>query len=204
MNLEHYFHRYGKATFSLFLINIAVYIVEVILSGNPVSISSDVLLLLGQWNHAVLHYGWWWQPFTAMFVHVGLLHLIFNMYFLLIMGSQLEAILGPRRLVMIYIVSGLAGNLLTLLFLPPNTVSAGASGALFGIAGTLIVMRGIIGGDLQSALLNALFLFLLNSILPGVNAYAHLGGLLVGMAMGYYYGKKIRRRMAFAYGYGYY
>jgi len=204
MALERYFHRYGKATFSLLLINLAVYTVEAILSGNPISIGSNVLLVLGQWNYAVLHYGWWWQPFTAMFVHVGILHILFNMYFLLVMGSQLEHVIGPKRLVGVYIASGLFGNLLTLVMLSPNTVSAGASGALFGIAGTLIVMMGVIGGNMQAALLNAFFLFVINSILPGVNAYAHLGGLLVGMAIGYYYGKKIRRRMALAYGYGYY
>ncbi len=203
MGLERYFYRYGKATFSLFLINVAVYVVEAILSGNPLSISIDVLARLGQWNYAVLN-GWWWQLITAMFVHVGILHIGFNMYFLLMMGRQLEGILGPKRLVMVYLVSGLVGNLLTLLLLPPNSISAGASGALFGIVGTLIVIVGVIGGNMQMALVNAFVLFLINSILPGVNVYAHLGGLVTGMAIGYYYGKRIKRRMALAYGYGYY
>ncbi|ASJ09580.1 rhomboid family intramembrane serine protease [Thermococcus siculi] len=203
MGLERYFYRYGKATFTLFLINVAVYVVEAILSGNPLSISMDVLATFGQWNYAVLN-GAWWQLFTAMFVHVGILHIGFNMYFLLVMGRQLEHALGPRRLVIIYLISGLVGNLLTLLLLPPGTVSAGASGALFGIVGTLIVMMGVIGGNMQAALVNAFVLFLINSILPGVNAFAHLGGLVTGMAIGYYYGKQIKRRMALAYGYGYY
>ncbi|NJE04877.1 rhomboid family intramembrane serine protease [Thermococcus sp. M36] len=204
MGLERYFYRYGKATFSLFLVNVAVYVTESILSGNPVNISIEVLARLGQWNYAVTNYGWWWQLFTAMFVHVGILHIVFNMYFLLMMGSQLEHVLGPKRTVVVYIVSGLVGNLLTLLLLPPNSVSAGASGALFGIVGTLIVMMGVVGGNMQRALINAFALFLINSILPGVNAYAHLGGLVTGMAIGYYYGKRIRRRLALAYGYGYY
>lgn len=202
MSLERYFHRYGKATFTLFLINVAVYTVESILSLNPFAISDWVLKLLGQWNYAVLHYGWWWQPFTAMFVHVGILHIGFNMYFLLVMGRQLEGIIGPKRLVLVYLVSGLAGNLLTLL-MSPMVVSAGASGALFGIAGALILITGVVGGNIQGALMNAFVLFLINSLLPGVNALAHLGGLLVGMAMGYYYGKRIRRHlMARMYGYG--
>ncbi|ASI98957.1 rhomboid family intramembrane serine protease [Thermococcus celer] len=202
MSLERYFHRYGKATFTLFLINVAVYTVESILSLNPFAISGWVLKLLGQWNYAVLHYGWWWQPFTAMFVHVGILHIGFNMYFLLVMGRQLEGIIGPKRLVLVYLVSGLAGNLLTLL-MSPMVVSAGASGALFGIAGALILITGVVGGNIQGALMNAFVLFLINSLLPGVNALAHLGGLLVGMAMGYYYGKRIRRHlMARMYGYG--
>ncbi|QDA31445.1 rhomboid family intramembrane serine protease [Thermococcus indicus] len=205
MGVEKYFYRYGKATFTLFLINVAVYVVESILSGNPLSISIEVLARLGQWNYAVLNYGWWWQLLTAMFVHVGILHIGFNMYFLLMMGRQLEGILGPKRLVMVYLVSGLAGNLLTLLLLPPNSVSAGASGALFGIVGTLIVIMGVVGGNMQGALINAFVLFLINSLLPSVNIYAHLGGLVVGMAIGYYYGKRIKRHlMARMYGYGYY
>ncbi len=158
MSLERYFHRYGKATFTLFLINVAVYTVESILSLNPpFAISGWVLKLLGQWNYAVLHYGWWWQPFTAMFVHVGgILHIGFNMYFLLVMGGrQLEGIIGPKRLVLVYLVSGLAGNLLTLLMSPPMVVSAGASGALFGIAGALILITGVVGGNIQGALMNA-------------------------------------------------
>ncbi|NJE10721.1 rhomboid family intramembrane serine protease [Thermococcus sp. MAR1] len=202
MSLEKYFARYGKATFTLFLINVAVYIVEAILSGNPLSISIGVLARLGQWNYAVIN-GAWWQLITAMFVHVGILHIGFNMYFLLMMGRQLEGILGPKRLVMVYLVSGLAGNLLTLLLLPANSASAGASGALFGIVGALILITGVVGGNMQAALINAFVLFLINSILPGVNVYAHLGGLLVGMAIGYYYGRQIKRHlMARMYGYG--
>jgi len=204
MSLERYFYRYGKATFTLFLINVAVYVFEAILSRNPISISGRVLAVLGQWNYAVLHLGAWWQPFTAMFVHVNIIHIAFNMYFLLIMGSQLERILGPKRVVVIYIVSGLAGNLLTLLLLPPNVVSAGASGALFGIAGALILINGVLGGNMQMAIINAFVLFLINSFLPGVNAFAHLGGLIVGMLIGYYYGRVIKRKLTWAYAYGYY
>ena len=200
MNLEHYFARYGRATFTFFLINVAVYAIEALLSKNPFFISWKVLAFLGQWNYAVLH-GAWWQPFTAMFVHVNIIHIGFNTYFLLAMGSQLERILGSRRLAMIYILSGLAGNLLTLALLPPSVVSAGASGALFGIAGAMITINGVIGRNMQGAIINALVLFLINSILPGVNAYAHLGGLIVGMLVGYYYGQKIRRRLSW---WGYY
>ncbi|ASJ11031.1 rhomboid family intramembrane serine protease [Thermococcus sp. P6] len=195
MSLERYFHRYGKATFTLFLMNVGFYVLESVLSGNPLFISRGVLERLGQWNYAVLHYGWWWQPLTSMFVHVGMLHIAFNMYFLLVIGRQLEGILGPGRLAMVYLVSGLGGNLLSLLMLPPYAVSAGASGALFGIAGALILITGVVGGNVQGALLNALMLFIINSILPGVNAYAHLGGLLVGMGIGHYYGRRIRRHL---------
>ncbi|WP_297508799.1 rhomboid family intramembrane serine protease [Thermococcus sp.] len=200
MSLERYFYRYGKATFTLFLLNVGVYTVEAVLSRNPFFISNRVLAFLGQWNYAVTH-GAWWQLFTAMFVHVNIIHIGFNMYFLLVLGSQLERILGPKRLALTYVLSGLTGNLLTLAVVAPNVISAGASGALFGIAGALITINGVIGRNLQGAIINAFVLFLLNSILPGVNAYAHLGGLLMGMLIGYYYGQKIRRKLSLAYGY---
>ncbi|MDI3476205.1 MAG: hypothetical protein PWQ79_287 [Thermococcaceae archaeon] len=202
MEIDRFVARNGRMTSALFFVNIGVYVLEAVLSRNPLFISTAVLLRWGQWNYAVIHYGWWWQLFTAMFVHVNLIHLAFNTYFLLIIGRQVEAALGSRRLLGIYLISGLTGNLLTLLFLPPNSVSAGASGALFGMVGTLIVMMGVIGGDVQRAILNALILFLINSIFPGVNAVAHFGGLAVGAALGYYYGKKARRRiLAMYYGY---
>ncbi|WP_456367879.1 rhomboid family intramembrane serine protease [Thermococcus sp.] len=200
MSLEKYFYRYGKATFTLFLVNVFVYVIEAVLSGgNFLSINGGVLAFLGQWNYAVLHYGYWWQLFTAMFVHVNIIHVSFNMYFLLTMGRELERILGPKRVVLTYIISGLTGNILTLYLMPPMTVSAGASGALFGIAGALITIGGVVGGNVQAALMNALFLFLINSFLPGVNAFAHLGGLIAGIAVGYYYGKIIRRKLMLGY-----
>jgi len=187
--------RYGGITEALVAINVAVYLLEVILSGSFISINLNVLTLLGQWNYAVLYLGRWWQLLTAMFVHVGILHIAFNMYFLLIIGSQFERLFGGKWLVGTYLVSGLVGNLLTLLIFPPNSLSAGASGAIFGIAGAVIITSGIIGGNMQGALLNAFFLFLINSILPGVNVYAHLGGLLAGIAIGYWKGSELKRKL---------
>jgi len=87
------------------------------------------------------------------------------------------------------------GNLLTLLFLPPYTISAGASGAVFGVVGVLIMATGIMGGNMASAILNAFILFAINSVFPGVNAYAHLGGLLTGSVIGLYKGKELKRKM---------
>ncbi|NJD99810.1 rhomboid family intramembrane serine protease [Thermococcus sp. LS1] len=201
MDLEGFMMKYGKVTTALFAINVAVYIFEAVLSGNPVDISIEVLARIGQWNYAVLN-GAWWQLFTAMFVHVGILHIVFNMYFLLMLGSQLERLFGGRVLVFTYLTAGLVGNLVTLFLLPLNSVSAGASGALFGMVGLLIMTAGIIGGDIVKALANAFVLFLINSLFPGVNAYAHLGGLITGILLGLHYGKKLKKKlMAMTYSY---
>ncbi len=187
--------KYGPMTEVLVAINVAVYIFEAVLSGSFISININVLAFLGQWNYAVLHLGRWWQLFTAMFVHVGILHIAFNMYFLFIIGSQFERLFGGKWLLGTYLLSGLVGNLLTLFIFPPNSLSAGASGAIFGIVGAVIITSGIIGGNMQAALVNAFFLFLINSILPGVNVYAHLGGLLAGIAIGYWKGNELKRRL---------
>ncbi|WP_367883364.1 rhomboid family intramembrane serine protease [Thermococcus peptonophilus] len=206
MSLERYFHRYGRATFTLFLINVAVYVVEALLSGgNFLSIKGGVLAFLGQWNYAVLNYGYWWQLFTAMFVHVNIIHIFFNMYFLLTMGRQLERVLGPKRVVLTYIVSGLVGNVLTLFLMPPPmTISAGASGALFGIVGALITISGVVGGNMQGGPDERL-LPVPNKQRPswgGQCIRPPWGGLLAGIAIGYYYGKVIKRRLTWQYAYG--
>ncbi|WP_461862773.1 rhomboid family intramembrane serine protease [Thermococcus sp.] len=186
--------RHGRLTLVLVALNVAVYLFEAFLSGNLIWINTAVLATLGQVNYYVLN-GAWWQLITAMFVHVGLIHIAFNMFFLYQLGSQLENIFGWRILLLTYFLSGLTGNLLTLFFLPPYTISAGASGALFGVVGVLIMATGILGGNIASAVLNAFILFAINSIFPGVNAYAHLGGLLTGSVIGLYKGRELKRRM---------
>jgi len=186
--------KHGKVTIALVALNIMMYFIEAILSRNIIWISTNVLALLGQVNYYVIH-GAWWQLITAMFVHVGLLHIALNMFFLYQLGSQLENLFGGKVLLITYLLSGLMGNLLTLLFLPPYTISAGASGAVFGVVGVLIMATGIMGGNMASAILNAFILFAINSVFPGVNAYAHLGGLLTGSVIGLYKGKELKRKM---------
>jgi rhomboid protease GluP len=129
-----------------------------------------------------------------MFVHVDLPHIILNMFFLLIFGLRAEELFKSREFLFIYLASGLAGNMLTLL-LPLNTLSAGASGAIFGIFGaSTIYIRKTFGASIFSALIYSL-LFLMLSASEGVNLFAHLGGLAVGLAMGYYFAKS--RRISF-------
>jgi len=140
----------------------------------------------GQFNLAVIARGWYWQLFTSMFVHVHLPHLIMNMFFLLIFGLRAEDLFKGREFLFIYIASGLAGNILTLLQ-PLLTVSAGASGAIFGIfSASVIYMRKIFNMSVFSGLVYSL-LFLLLSVSEGVNLFAHLGGLVAGLVIGYFF-----------------
>jgi len=170
-------------TYLLITINVAVYIYTSILSGNPWLTSDAVLAQYGQNNLAVMN-GWYWQLFTSMFVHVNIEHIFGNMLFLLIFGLRAEEMFKPTEYLSIYVLSGLTGNLLTLLY-GPNMVSAGASGAIFGVFGaTLIYMRRAYRQSIVAALLFAFF-FLIINIGVEVNVLAHLGGLLIGLLLGY-------------------
>ena len=170
-------------TYIIIALNLIFYIFTSILSGNIVEMNSDVISRYGQHNLFVLN-GGYWQLFTAMFVHVGIVHLLGNMFFLLIFGLRAEELFSLKEYLLIYFLSGLTGNLLTLLF-GIDMVSAGASGAIFGMFGACtIYVRRAIGQSIISALLYSFFLLIISMGL-NVNVLAHLGGLVVGLLIGY-------------------
>jgi rhomboid protease GluP len=143
-----------------------------------------------------------WQLFTAMFVHVDIVHLVGNMFFLLIFGLRAEEFFDAKEYLLIYLMSGFAGNVLTLVF-GPGMLSAGASGAIFGIFGAVtIYARRAIGQSIISALLFAFFLLAMSSGL-GVNILAHLGGLVSGLLVGYMLAATRRRRVPYQFRYTY-
>ena len=170
------------------VVNIIVYIICGFIGGNIVEINTEVLALIGQFNIYVLKYGFWWQLITAIFVHVNIIHLLFNIFWIYILGCRVEKIFGKIPYLAVYFLSGLFGNVLTLLILPPLTISAGASGAIFGIFGALIMFEGVRGRGIFVALIYAFLIFMMN-VGFGINIVAHLGGLIVGLIIGYVYGK---------------
>ena len=124
------------------------------------------------------------------------------MFFLLIFGLRAEELFSLKEYLLIYFLSGLTGNLLTLLF-GLDMVSAGASGAIFGMFGACIIyVRRAIGQSIISALLYAFFLFMISSG-PSVNVFAHLGGLAVGLLIGYALAATRRFRAAYEYNYSF-
>lgn len=181
-------------TISLILVNVLVYAYTSIEGRNFIETDENVLLRYGQYNLAVMTQGSYWQLFTSMFVHVNLLHIILNMVFLLIFGLRAEELFKSIEFLFIYFASGLAGNMLTLL-LPLQTVSAGASGAIFGIFGaSVIYIRKTLGMPVFTALIYSL-LFLMLSASEGVNLFAHLGGLVAGLAIGYFFAKNLKNSL---------
>ncbi|MFQ6064902.1 MAG: rhomboid family intramembrane serine protease [Candidatus Bathyarchaeia archaeon] len=147
---------------------------------NPV-----ILERLGQSNEYVILHGWYWQLFTSMFVHVDFLHLFLNMLFFLIFGIRAEEFFSEEEFFAIYFASGLFGNFLTLL-MPLNVVSAGASGAIFGMFGACVIyMRKMLGGSILGALIFSFYFLLLTYSSPEINLFAHFGGLVAGLLIGY-------------------
>jgi len=146
-----------KPTYLIVALNMAVYAYTSIVGGDFMETSYDVILQYGQVNYFVMN-GLYWQLFTAMFIHVNIIHLLGNMLFLLIFGLRAEEMFSIQEYLLIYLLSGLAGNLLTLLFGPLAPPSAGASGAIFGLFGACtIYLRRTVGQSIIGALLYSLF-----------------------------------------------
>jgi rhomboid protease GluP len=135
---------YAPATYLLLGINCLVFLGMIFSHISFVNPSVDDLMRWGANNaSAVLYDGQWWRVVTAMFVHVGILHLATNMWCLWNLGLLGEPLIGPFGVFAAYILSGAAGNLLSIgwgLATHTDSVGAGASGAVFGIAGVLIVL----------------------------------------------------------------
>jgi len=183
----------SKLTPTTFLVtvNVLVYIYTSIVGGNFFQTSTSILIQFGQFNINVLN-GEYWQLLTSIFVHVDIIHLALNMLFLIIFGLRAEELFTTEEYFSVYMLSGLSGSLLTLFLMSQYTLSAGASGAIFGLYGAgIIYMRKTFGQSILGALLYA-FLLLMLSTGAGVNIVAHFGGLAAGLIIGYALAKSRR------------
>ena len=158
----------------------------------PTDDRGEQLIRWGASYGPLIFQGQWWRLFTAMFVHVGIFHLLVNMWCLWNLGRLAEWQLGRVGLVLIYLGTGVGGGLASLLW-HPNIVSAGASGAIFGIAGALIsaFRMGAVsvpGQDLKRYLSSlmpfVLYNLLLGAVISFIDNAAHIGGLVTGLAFG--------------------
>jgi membrane associated rhomboid family serine protease len=169
------------ATFALIAINVIVFLVELAGGGaGQFSSGGSVIHDAGLRGPEVAN-GDWWRVISGGFLHAGFLHLLLNMYVLYIAGSILEPGIGTPRFLGIYFVSLIAGSL-GVLILDPNTVTVGASGAIFGLMAAVIVVargRGVEQLASQFGLFVVLNLVLTFSI-PGISIGGHIGGLIGG------------------------
>ncbi|MFH8339499.1 rhomboid family intramembrane serine protease [Streptomyces sp. AM6-12] len=130
--------------------------------------------------------GQYYRLLTAMFLHAGFTHLLFNMLSLWWIGGPLEAALGRARYLALYFASGLAGSALTYLLAAPNAPSLGASGAIFGLFGATGVLMRRLNYDMRP-LFALLVVNLIITFTPSFNIawQAHVGGLVAGLVTGY-------------------
>ena len=136
--------------------------------------------------------GDYYRLFTSMFLHIGILHLLCNMYSLYIIGKEVENVFGKVKYLIIYLLSGIAGSILSLAF-NHNTICAGASGAIFGLLGALLYFgyyyRTYLGATLTRTIIPVIVLNLIIGFTSsGIDNAAHIGGLvggiLIAMAVG--------------------
>jgi membrane associated rhomboid family serine protease len=127
-----------------------------------------------------LHNGGWWRLVTTMFLHASILHIAFNMWALWVIGRPVEQYLGPVRYVGLYFVSGLAGSAGALV--QTQGVTVGASGAIFGILGAMIILEWQVTGRLAGQAMALAAINLVISIaIPGISWGGHVGGLIGGI-----------------------
>ena len=144
--------------------------------------------------------GEFYRLFTCMFLHVDVVHILFNMYALYVLGPQVERYYGKLRFLLIYVVSGLLGSLFSCVFMNEASFSIGASGAIFGLLGSIVYFtyyyRATIQGFMRSPAVSVVLINLaLGFLIPNVDISAHIGGLIGGLliAMGIGIGDKGRK-----------
>lgn len=123
---------------------------------------------------------------TSMFIHADIFHIFFNMYALYVVGSQVERYYGKKKFLIIYFISGIFGSLFSNVFMLPNSMSIGASGAIFGLFGALGYFaynyRAILGNFLKSSIIPVIVINLcLGLFISGVDVSCHIGGLIGGI-----------------------
>ncbi len=137
----------------------------------------------GMWPFGIALQGEYWRLFTAAFLHGSFLHILFNMYVLWVLGPTLESLLGHVRFLSLYVIAALGGSVASFFFTNPSTVSVGASGAIFGLMGALVVAGRRLRYDIKQVLILIGINVVIGFVVPGIDWRAHLGGLLTGAAV---------------------
>jgi len=166
-------------TLSIAVINLICYIVFNIL------LPIEYILLLAQENSKIFENFEIWRLFTSMFLHADVFHLFSNSVALIIFGVAVEHTYKKSEFLIIYLLSGLLGSVFSLFLLSYDSISLGASGAIFGLIGAAFIVFAKEDQILLFLGLMYIGYFLITSIGPGINLWAHLFGLIGGILFGY-------------------
>ncbi|MDQ7094902.1 rhomboid family intramembrane serine protease [Desulfosporosinus sp. PR] len=172
-------------TFTFLGINLLVFLLMTLAGG---STNQLVLIAFGAKVNSLIQAGQVWRLLTSMFIHIGIMHLAFNLYSLWALGPLTEESYGHKKYFLIYILSGLGGSIASYLF--SAALSAGASGAIFGLLGAQLIYSYKRPHLWKSGLgLNLVIVILVNLGFgisqPGIDNFAHLGGLFTGALLGF-------------------
>ena len=177
-------YKESLVTYILICVNILIFIITAFLSKSIYNINSYTLIELGAKVNVLINNGQPWRLITCTFLHGGLAHIAFNMYALKIIGSEVEYVYGKIKYIVIYLISALGGSIFSYLF-NANSISVGASGAIFGLLGAMIIFGIRHKNKIGKAYIINLFKVLLINIFIGVTLSnidngAHIGGLIFG------------------------
>ena len=183
-NFKQYVTLYPIIT-TLLAINIIVYFITLLPE------IGDEIVWRGLSYNLLITYGEWWRLVTALFLHGGFTHILFNMFSLFVFGPELERMIGKGRFLLIYFVAGIAGNALTYFIQDWQYASLGASGAIFGIFGAfgaLVYQTKNSLPQLKQVILPLIIVgVIMTFVSSNINITAHLGGLGTGFLIGLYF-----------------
>jgi rhomboid protease GluP len=176
-----------KVTYALIVINIMIFLYTFFYDQN-----GDITMLFANYYPAIRE-GEYYRLLSAMFLHANLYHLIFNMYALYVVGPQVEKYYGRMKFLYIYILGGLMGSVFSGVFMDEFTYGIGASGAIFALFGSVAYFtyyyRATLQGLLRSQIVPVILVNLfLGFVLPGIDVYAHIGGLIGGILISMWIG----------------
>jgi len=167
-------------TYIIILLNVIAYIYTYMIGDTNSIIGAFAI------NGPAIRSGEYYRLITGMFLHGGIFHILFNMYALYVIGSQLESFLGKIKYIIIYLLSGISGGLLSMILSGSSVFSIGASGAIFGLMGSLLYFglqyRVYLGNFVRTQLVPLLvFNLILGAVSPGIDNFGHIGGLIGGI-----------------------
>ena len=182
-----------KLTYTLIALNVIVYLFSSFFSHSFVDMDMETLVYMGAlFGPYTVAQGEWWRLFTAMFLHGGMTHILMNMFSLYLVGRAAEMYFDTKSYISIYFFAGLIGSLFSL-YMHPQSVGVGASGAIFGVFGALagffLAHKEEIATQSKAFMKDFAIIIGINLVLgfsiPAVDVSAHLGGLLVGLLGGF-------------------
>lgn len=179
------YRTYYPVVFTLLVVTIAIHIIA------NLPLIGGYVYGFGIGHNGSIANGEYWRLVTPIFLHAGFMHLLFNMFSLFLFGPELEKLAGRTRFLTIYFLSGIVGCLASYVFEDARYMHLGASGAIYGIFGAfaaLVYYTRTILPQLKQIILPIVIIgIVMTFLMPNINITAHLGGLLTGFALGFYY-----------------